>query len=126
MEHDLFRKPASTFRIMLSAARDRDLIAVAPARFQAFLGVARVDQRIDQPDAAADQDRGDDEQDDVRPAAVGVALLVVALRIGHASMPPDQEAIVSFTLATSVLSENGLGRNSCCPSGRLLANASSA
>ena len=36
------------------------------------------------------------------------------------------DAIVSLTLATSVLSSNGLARNACWPCGSLLANASSA
>src|SRR3977135_3455857 len=85
----IMRKPKHMPRgAKASPYRHRDRIAVTAARRHAFVGPARIEHRIDEPDAAGDQQDGSHQQDDIGGPAVGVGFVVVAVRVGHAAMTP--------------------------------------
>src|SRR5262249_6479734 len=138
-----------------SPAWGLDRAAIAPPLREAIIELALLEHRIGEPDAAAHDAAEDHEQDDVgdAPVARRLDINVVVLRrlrlvgIGHVQtsvagtaeatavawreidgeLPTHAHpAMVSFTLETSCLSVNGLGRNSkACASGRLFSKASS-
>jgi hypothetical protein len=110
--------------------RHRDRLAVAPAH--AFIGAAGIEQRVAEPQGAADNDDDDRQQDEVGVATLGVGFgcVVAGALVVHCNVsvwPRSYLATVSFTFSTNCLSVKGLARKAnFSSSGRFLANASSA
>jgi hypothetical protein len=58
--------------------------AIAPAGFEALFALARVDHRIDQPDAPANEKDSTDQKHDIGRAPFALVFLVVSrLPVGH-------------------------------------------